>query len=399
MRISDLDRNLGGKGVVSARPPLGRHAPNVLDTLVEQPPGSSSSHAPIVAFDLLRGLAALLVVLVHVRQTAFVDYTALPAEGRGLLTALFYGLTRSGNEAVLVFFVLSGLLVGGQIVARVMNERFDWVSYTIDRVSRIFLPLVPAVAISAAVGILVLGHSLGLLEILANILGLNGVLTETMVENRPLWSLAYEIWFYVIGGALAYIFSRGPNLWSVALLSAGTFSMAVLDSRYFLFWGLGAVASLFRVLRKREILFMLGLFLMGVGAFFNQLTVPTKFFENLPLPKGIDGASLLCIGLCLMLPLLGSERVTRKLSALRRPAAALASFSYSLYLFHFPINEVLQIWMPQASEISLITAAQFVLRVVLCILGSLFFYWCFERNTATLRRSLSRYFNAGARAA
>jgi peptidoglycan/LPS O-acetylase OafA/YrhL len=138
---------------------------------------------------------------------------------------------------------------------------------------------------------------------------------------------------------------------------------------------------------------------MGVGAFFNQLTVPTKIFENFPLPKGIDGASLLCIGLCLMLPLLGSERVTRKLSAVRRPAAALASFSYSLYLFHFPINEVLQIWMPQASEMSFMSAAQFVLRVVLCILGSLFFYWCFERNTAALRRGLCRYFHVDARTA
>ena len=83
--------------------------------------------------------------------------------------------------------------------------------------------------------------------------------------------------------------------------------MAALDWRYFLFWGLGAVASLFRVLPKREILFMLGFFLMGVGAFLDQLTVPTKIFEHLPLPKGTMAPSLLCIGLCLLMPLLGSE--------------------------------------------------------------------------------------------
>ena len=323
---------------------------------------------------------------------------SLPPDVRGLTTALFYGLTRSGNEAVLVFFVLSGLLVGGQIVSRVKTGRFDWATYAVDRVSRIFLPLIPAVLISAAIGALVLGHSPGLLEMLANAFGLNGVLTQTMIENRPLWSLAYEIWFYVIGGSLAYIFVRGPNLVSVALLSLGTFSMAVLDTHYFLIWGLGAVASLFGVLRRRELLFVVGLVLIGVGAFLNQLTVPTKIFEHLPPLTGIDGASLLSIGLCLMMPVLCSEEVARRLRALRRPAAALASFSYSLYLFHFPINEALQFWMPQASTISLLTASQFILRVVLCILGSFAFYWCFERNTGAVRRTLTRYFHLDNRA-
>jgi peptidoglycan/LPS O-acetylase OafA/YrhL len=397
MRVSEVDNSLAREGVIVTRDFSGCLAPPASE------PGSKAlpleAHSSIVALDLARGLAALLVVLVHVRQTAFVDYTALPPDTRGVLTALFYGLTRSGNEAVLVFFVLSGLLVGGQVVSRVMNGCFDWAIYALDRASRIFLPLIPAVIISAAIGIFVLGHSPGLLEIFANTFGLNGVITETMIENRPLWSLAYEIWFYVIGGALAYIFSRGPNLWSVGLLSAGTFSMAVLDTRYFLFWGLGAVASLFGVLRKCEMLFVIGLLLVGAGAFLNQLTVPTKIFENPPVPTGIDGASLLCIGLCLMTPLLCSEGAARNLKPLRRPAAALASFSYSLYLFHFPINEVLQIWMPQASDISIMTSAQFLLRVVLCIVGSLFFYWCFERNTGAVRHTLSRHLQLGARAA
>jgi peptidoglycan/LPS O-acetylase OafA/YrhL len=126
--------------------------------------------------------------------------------------------------------------------------------------------------------------------------------------------------------------------------------------------------------------------------------VPTKIFEHVPVPNG-DGAGLLCIGLCLLMPLLCSEGTTRNLKLLRRPAAALASFSYSLYLFHFPINEVLQVWMPQANDISIVTSAQFLLRVALCVVGSLFFYWCFERNTVVVRRTLSRHLRLGARAA
>ena len=351
----------------------------------------------IVALDLVRGLAALLVVLVHVRQTAF-STTSLPPDVRGVTTALFYGLTRSGNEAVLVFFVLSGLLVGGQIVSRVKAGRFDWTIYTVDRLSRIFLPLIPAVFISAAIGAVFLGHSPGTPEMLANAFGLNGVLTQTMIENWPLWSLAYEIWFYVIGGSLAYILCEGliwfPYSFCRWHVQHGRTGHPLLPDL-----GFGSSRIPVRMLRRRELLFVVGILLIGIGAFLNQLTVPTKIFEHVPPLRGIDGASLLSIGLCLMMRILCSDETARRLRALRRPAAALASFSYSLYLFHFPINEALQLWMPQAGTITLLTASQFVLRVALCVLGSLAFYWCFERNTGTVRQTLTRYFHLDKRVA
>ncbi|WP_210496900.1 acyltransferase family protein [Microvirga antarctica] len=396
MRFSDLDRKVTTADV---RPSRWESGVPSYDGDAARPPGFQASvlvaekRAPIVALDIIRGVAALIVVLVHVRMSAFVDYTALPVSDRGLLTALFYGLTRSGNEAVLIFFVLSGLLVGGQIVTRLTTGRFDWVAYAVERTSRIFVPLIPAVMVTAVVSTYVIGHAPSILELLSNTLGLNGVVTETLTENRPLWSLAYEIWFYVIGGAIAYMIVRGPNLLSVGLLSAGAFIMAVLDTRYLLFFGLGTVATLFRVMPNRSVLFGAGFCLLATGGILNQLTVPTKFFANVPALKGVDGATLLCIGFCLMLPILCSERTSSNLLALRRPAAAMASFSYSLYLFHFPINSALALWLPQAESISLQSGAQFVLRVAICIIGSFAFYWCFERNTASVRRLLEGYFH------
>src|SRR5215813_13613142 len=69
---------------------------------------------PSVALDLLRGWAALIVLLVHVRGASFVEFGSLPPDQKTILVVVLFGLTRIGHEAVLIFFVLSGFLVGGK---------------------------------------------------------------------------------------------------------------------------------------------------------------------------------------------------------------------------------------------------------------------------------------------
>ena len=77
MRLSDIEKQLGrGRRHCPARDVPARLAPLTATATDNSPAEAPTS---IVALDLIRGLAALLVVLVHVRQTAFVDYTALPA--------------------------------------------------------------------------------------------------------------------------------------------------------------------------------------------------------------------------------------------------------------------------------------------------------------------------------
>jgi hypothetical protein len=49
-------------------------------------------------------------------------------------------------------------------------------------------------------------------DLAINIVGLNGVIANRLRINAPLWTLAYEIWFYVIAGALG----------SVTVLPSGT---------------------------------------------------------------------------------------------------------------------------------------------------------------------------------
>jgi len=63
--------------------------------------------------DWIRFLAAFMVLLVHARHSIWLDYGELNAQSKGLLTQAFFLVTRMGKESVMVFFVMSGYLVGG----------------------------------------------------------------------------------------------------------------------------------------------------------------------------------------------------------------------------------------------------------------------------------------------
>jgi peptidoglycan/LPS O-acetylase OafA/YrhL len=75
-----------------------------------------SERASLIALDLVRGLAAITVILVHVRLRSFVELGALAPSQQSWPVGMFFAATRLGQEAVLLFFVLSGFLVGGQII-------------------------------------------------------------------------------------------------------------------------------------------------------------------------------------------------------------------------------------------------------------------------------------------
>jgi len=60
---------------------------------------------------------------------------------------LFF-IRRLANEAVTVFFVLSGYLVGGKLIEVGINGKLAVRNYCIDRSVRIYLPIIPAVVLT-----------------------------------------------------------------------------------------------------------------------------------------------------------------------------------------------------------------------------------------------------------
>jgi peptidoglycan/LPS O-acetylase OafA/YrhL len=342
-----------------------------------------------VALDLLRGLAAFAVFLGHARGISFVEFGSLPPEQKSAALATLFGMTRVCYEAVLIFFVLSGFLVGGQIISRTLTGNFALSEYSIDRCCRILLPLVPAVLFTELLNIFAFGEPVAPTVLLGNLAGLNGVLVPNLAHNAPLWSLAYEIWFYALGGIVGHMISRAGRRVSVSALAALLACAAVfsiLSARLLLYWVIAAMMCLCLETRHKGRLGVTGFAVALFGVVCSQLAAQSRSFITIVLIPPDIAESLICFGTCLALPALCSKTMNERLSMLRKPAGYLAGFSYSLYLFHYPTLWVFDLFLPKADAISRTTLAYFLIKCGGCLIVAIVFYYLFERNTVALRQ-------------
>ncbi len=91
----------------------------------------------------------------HFRGAFFVEYSALePGATEPVDILILFYITRLGFEAVLIFFVLSGLLVGGRAMKRLSAGTFRIKSYVVDRAVRILLPLLASLVLFLPIALL-----------------------------------------------------------------------------------------------------------------------------------------------------------------------------------------------------------------------------------------------------
>ena len=194
-------------------------------------------------FDLLRFLAAFAVLVCHGRGFFLPEYAALPLEQRNIFTFAFYSLTRLGGEAVVIFFVLSGFLVGGKGSARIAAGTFNCKSYFIDRFSRIFTPLFGCTLFYCVAANFYQAEPVNYYHCLGNLLSLQWIFCPAVVE--PFWSLAYEVWFYILLGLIAVFISsdkvRNKILTLFCLGGVGwILTKLKMEYMFILFMGIGA---------------------------------------------------------------------------------------------------------------------------------------------------------------
>lgn len=170
----------------------------------KSPRGRSPDMNPAtsLALDLLRVFAAVGVVLVHTGTTHFSPIFALDPI--------------VGHNCVVVFFVLSGYVIAHSTLSRPQTVA----SYAIARLARLYSVLLPALLISAA--LLIAGRAINPafyapydrghepLRFGLSLVFLNESwrLSAAPPTNSPLWSLAYEFWYYVLFGAWVFARSR-----------------------------------------------------------------------------------------------------------------------------------------------------------------------------------------------
>ncbi|HEY0779627.1 MAG TPA: acyltransferase family protein, partial [Gemmatirosa sp.] len=228
-------------------------------------PPRPSADASAVALDTWRGLASLVVMVGHLRALFFIPLSGLRAPS--LLVRLVYAATSLGHQAVMVFFVLSGYLVGGSVVRAVRARRWSWHEYLARRTARLYVVLVPALLLTALwdqLGIRFLAQS-GLYqpnpdyayilpfsiagnERLTAFVG-NGVFVQTIVvppfgSNSPRWSLANEWWYYLMFPLLVVLVAptRSPAARLASAVGGACIAwfVGVEIAAYFGIWLLGA---------------------------------------------------------------------------------------------------------------------------------------------------------------
>lgn len=328
-----------------------------------------------------RWIAALFVCLGHLRTELFPDAT------NGLVLGpfgkAFYFVTLFQTQAVVVFFVISGLLVGGSILKQFKKGRFSSADYAIDRISRLYVVLAPAIVLSVALQALKLTKTCPALnstaEILQNVALLQNFTAWPLCNNNPLWSLSSEAFFYI--AAPAFLLGRMTGSRWAMLISAASVVAA------FLSWTGTYMSPAFGLL----------LWAIGLAPWYVRLDIrplaPLAVFLAILIASRLHvvdifaAEPLIAISFAVFL----SSRFAAKgeLRRIDRIGASLAAFSYSLYLIHEPLGQALvraplQGLDPGQARSYLIFAA-----ALAAIIGSAWIFgFLFERRTATLRRWL-----------
>jgi len=377
---------------------------------IEKPAPFAKSDASLL-LDLVRGLAALIVLLEHWRNIFFVDYPQIAAHR--ILLAPFYILCSAGHQAVVIFFVLSGYLISGSVFRMLERQSWDWRLYLTHRLLRLWIVLIPGLVLCALWD--AIGLHLGLAPLMyhgmsvnhmvrnvaanytlhtfmANIAFLQDIRATTFGSDGPLWSLANEFWYYILFPLGLLVIRPKTRLWVRAICAAGFVGVAWLVGLEVLgrfpVWLLGTVLALVPVPRLKQTARLL------VAAAY----VPAFFVigRRLPLPlmlvDYILGAAT--FGLLWVMLSAGSES---RPSAGERFSRGLARFSYTLYVAHMPLCVLLAAWLVGDSR-WWPTGAHLLGGVG--VFGILLGYayalaWMTEFRTAKLRGWLERQFFQG----
>ena len=312
-------------------------------------PNVASERQSFGLIDLLRWGSACLVAVGHVRNLLFVDYAAVAHASPSLKA--FYALTGLGHEAVIAFFVISGYLVGGGLVVRGAT-RASLPDYFIHRFSRIYIVLLPALAITALADLLgalaqptlynqagwatVLDFSAaerdGVATFVCNVINLQDAFCPSFGSNGPLWSLAYE-WFYYLTFPLVLAWATGLQRqgWTIRPIAIGALAIlafAWLFPKYLAYypiWLMGVVAKLVALRRPLSRCWAYA----ALAALPVLLTLARPHSYPALLTDSLIGIALAVI-LC-------NPDIASGPRLLSRFSTKMAEFSYSLYVVHFPL--------------------------------------------------------------
>ena len=261
----------------------------------------------------------------------------------------------------MVFFVISGYLVGGLAIVRLRKRGFSAVDFGIHRTSRIYTVLIPALCVgwlldsaglqffnhsqlytaaaqykTASLNVVV-AHGLNIQTWIGNLLMVENMLTPVLGSNGPLWSLAYEWWYYCMF-ACAMVAAVGIGAPKKILAAVALLAMCVLLPHRVVFWSLMWLLGV-GVALYGETKFWKPPAWLGVLAFVATVAISRLSHSSKTAPQRRTCLSFvrdLFVALGFSALLLGFHDDGKPLP-FANLHEGLAEFSYTTYLTHFPM--------------------------------------------------------------
>jgi len=323
----------------------------------------------LILLDGLRGGAAIYVMIGH--AIWLLSSPSVSAENRAWwewIQVVLRMIFRYGHEAVLLFFVLSGLAIHLRLAtSRVKGEcRFDLWQYTRRRALRIYPPLIGAFIFTGVVDrvgqninpIFYAAHSPfadlnDLLKLanysfttwVGNLLFIQSLVSPTLGTNGPLVSLSYEGFFYLFYPLLfvpLYLRYGRPAAFGVSLVLCALghlvwFMTSVYSWSWVALWELWLAGALLVEMIVTGNTFQSNLLYLLTGF---CLTILAMLYGRLPEPlNDLLWGSIWTLSI---FALLQNEKSLA--SKIVQGLRFCAPFSYTLYLFHFPAFVLLSAW-------------------------------------------------------
>jgi peptidoglycan/LPS O-acetylase OafA/YrhL len=295
-----------------------------------------------IYLDLMRFLAATVVLLSHTWSLVFPDFP----------------VPWPGHSAVVIFFVLSGYVIG-HVSDRPGTTARVYARHRAARILSVSLPaLLLAIAIAPFVGTHPI-HAAGDLSmdgatfwrsIWINMFFLGQVWTNNIFPpyNVPFWSLTYEVWYYAIFGAWKFGGSKRVLLTLIVAAMAGPLILLMMPV-----WLLGVALSrrMPRLSQGQALALFAATLVLGFAFFWTNFSINFRqslagvfpdFIASLNGSNQFVGDFLL--GLIVSAHFIAVASLGGYLNPLLRAAAAirtLASFTLSSYLYHLPLTVLL----------------------------------------------------------
>lgn len=360
-------------------------------------------YAHSMVISLLRGLAAVEVAAAHLRAHAFPGYATVAEPTLWFQTLAF--VTGFAHQAVVVFFILSGWLVGGSLLNKAGQERAIK-HYAIDRLTRLWIVLIPTfvLIIAAAlimgkldpqVGSLAPGNEYSVATFLGNLFGLQTLLVPVFGSNFPLWSLTNETWYYVLFPLLVVMCTPRSMRARVAGFAGAALIAWFLNGPillYFSLWLMGAAGSRIRVDTHAAIRWLLFALLAAISVH-GRMRGETDDLDAESFIQDFIFSVAFVLWLCSLqyeLP-----PAARFVVNLRQAGNFFAAFSFTLYVLHVPLIGLAAYLTPRLGVGSLSPDSAAHLAIYGAALGAIIvasylFHLPFEANTGRVRGALKR---------